>query len=215
MLIPQQEIDAALHAAHKQLEAHREQDSWPIQEPPSAFFDNPRDAAAGRLRVYADTTSIWFTINASWDGTQWVRDSTSWFSGGFRFSRSEIEFLHENSFASTFTTWTRTWTLPMSATTNSAFETTGTIQEIGRVGMEGTNTYNATRTMALGGCTNFRSRFPATPSSITLNVSSASGGWSGTPSLFTTDRDGFGYFDYQTVSSNTTIWWFGTYTAVA
>lgn len=171
--------------------------------------------AAGRLRVYADTTSIWFTLNASWDGTQWVRDSTSWFSGGFRFSRSEIEFLHENTFDPTFTSWTRTWTLPMSSTTNSAFETTGTIQEIGRVGMEGTNTYNATRTMALGGCTNFRSRFPATPSSITLNVSSASGGWSGTPSLFTTDRDGFGYFDYQTVSSNTTIWWFGTYTAVA
>ena len=29
------------------------------------------------------------------------------------------------------------------------------------------------------------------------------------------DRDGFGYYDYQTVSGNTTIWWFGKYTAVA
>jgi hypothetical protein len=135
--------------------------------------------------------------------------------GGFRFSRSDIQFLHENSFDPTFTSWTRTWTLPMSSTTNSAFETNGTIQEIGRIGMEGTNTYNATRTTALGGSVTFRSRFPSTPSSLTFSLLNASSGWSGTPSPFFIDRDGFGYFDYQTVSSNTTIWWFGKYTAVA
>jgi len=43
-----------------------------------------------RLRVYADTSSIWFTLNASWNGSAWVRDSTSFFSGGFRFSRLEF-----------------------------------------------------------------------------------------------------------------------------
>lgn len=103
----------------------------------------------------------------------------------------------------------------MSSTTNSAFETNGTIQEIGRIGMEGTNTYNATRSTALGGSVTFRSRFPATPSSVTFSLLNASGGYSGTPSPYFIDRDGFGYYDYQTVSGNTTFWWFGKYTAVA
>lgn len=103
----------------------------------------------------------------------------------------------------------------MSSTTNSAFETNDTTQEVGRIGMEGTNTYNATRTTALGGSVTFRSRFPSTPSSLTFSLLNASSGWSGTPSPFFIDRAGFGYFDYQTVSSNTTIWWFGKYTAVA
>lgn len=171
--------------------------------------------AAGRLRVYADTTSIWFTLNASWDGSQWVRDSTSWFSGGFRFSRSDIEFLHEDSFAATFTTWTSTWTLPMSSTNNSAFELSGTVREVGRVGMEWSNADNATRTLAGGGAVTFRSRFPATPSSITFAVSNASSGFSGSPSTFTPDRDGFGFFSYQSISGFGTAWWFGTYTAIA
>ncbi len=171
--------------------------------------------AAGRLRVYADTTSIWFTINASWDGSQWVRDSTSWFSGGFRFSRSDIEFLHEDSFAPTFTTWTSTWTLPMSSTVNSGLVLSGTAQEIGRLGMEWSNSDNATRSLAGGGAVTFRARFPATPSSITFSVSSASSGFSGSPSTFFADRDGFGFFSYQSISGFGTAWWFGTYTAIA
>ena len=172
-------------------------------------------AVSGHLRVYADTASIWFTINASWDGSQWVRDSTSFFSGGFRFSRSEIEFLHDDSFAATFTAWTSTWTLPMSSTTNSAFELNGSIQEIGRVGLEYTNADTATRTLAGGGAATFRNRFPATPSSITLSPLSTSGSFSGNPSTFTVNRDGFGYFTFQSLSSLSTAFWFGNYTAVA
>lgn len=151
----------------------------------------------------------------SWDGSQWVRDSISWFSGGFRFSRSDIEFLHEDSFDPTFTTWTSTWTLPMSSTNNSAFELSGTVREVGRVGMEWSNADNATRTLAGGGAVTFRSRFPATPSSITFAVSNASSGFSGSPSTFTPDRDGFGFFSYQSISGFGTAWWFGTYTAIA
>jgi hypothetical protein len=104
----------------------------------------------------------------------------------------------------------------MGSTTNSAFEITGTVREVGRLGMEGTNTYNASRTMALGGAVTFRSRFPAAPSSITLAVSDASSSWSGTPSVYETDRDGFAFFSYQSgAAATSTIWWFGTYTAVA
>jgi hypothetical protein len=170
---------------------------------------------AGRLRVYADESSIWFTLNASWNGIQWVRDSTNYFCGGFRFSRNEVELIQEDSYAAAFTQWTRTWMLPMSGPTNSAFETSGTIQEIGRIGMEATNTFDAARAMALGGSTNFRSRFPAPPSSVTFRPIDTSRGWSGTPSPYAIDRDGFGYHGYQTVPANTTVWWFGTYTAIA
>ncbi len=171
-------------------------------------------STASRFRVHADNDSIWFTVNAFWNGSAWQRDLAGNYAGGFRFSRTTFEMFHDNSFSPTFTDWTRTWRLPMSATVNSAFETTGTIREVGRCGVETHNTYNATRNMALGGANTFRSRFPATPSSITFTETS-SFNFSGSMSLWDADRDGFGFFSYQNVSSNTTIYWFGTYTAVA
>jgi hypothetical protein len=125
-------------------------------------------------------------------------------AAAFRFARNEIEFLHEDSFAATFTTWTRTWRLPMSSTVNSAFELTGTVREVGRVGMEWSNAFNATRTVAGGGGVTFRNRFPAAPSSITLSVNSASSGFSGTPSTGYADRDGFGFFSYQSLAGAAT-----------
>ena len=144
-----------------------------------------------------------------------MRDSTGSYAGGFKFSRSAFEMFHENTFAATFTDWTRTWHLPMSSTTNSAFEMTGTIREIGRLGFEATNTYNATRTTALGGAVTFRNRFPAAPSSITLSEDASNSSWSGTPSVYQTDRDGFAYFSYQSLAAAATAYWFGRYTAVA
>jgi len=170
--------------------------------------------AGTHMRVYVDSDSVWFLLNTSWNGSAWARDSTSWFCGGFRFSRSDFALFHENSFAATFTDWTRTWTLPMGSTVNSAFEITGTVREVGRLGIETHNTYNATRNMAMGGANTFRSRFPATPSSITFAQTTAYN-FTGTPSLFDADRDGFGFYSYQNVAGNTTIYWFGTYTAVA
>ncbi|MFZ5443272.1 MAG: hypothetical protein ACOZQL_24910 [Myxococcota bacterium] len=176
---------------------------------------NASGAAATHLRIYADGSSVWFTLNASWDGAQWVRDSGGTFCGAFRFARNEIEFLHEDSFAATFTTWTRTWRLPMSSTVNSAFELTGTVREVGRVGMEWSNADSATRTLAGGGSVTFRNRFPATPSSITFSALNTSSGFSGSPSSYFADRDGFGVFSYQTMAGTSTVWWFGTYTAIA
>jgi hypothetical protein len=169
---------------------------------------------ASHFRVHADNDSIWFTVNAFWNGSAWQRDLAGNYAGGFRFSRTAFEMFHDNSFTATFTTWTRTWMLPMSSTVNSAFEMTGSTREVGRCGIETHNTYNATRNMALGGANTFRSRFPSTPSSITFTETS-SANFSGSMSLWDADRDGFGFFSYQNVSSNTTIWWFGTYTAVA
>ena len=171
-------------------------------------------AAATHLRVYVDNDSLWFTLNASWNGSAWARDSTGNFCGGFRFSRSDFEILHEDSFAATFTTWNRSWRLAFRDVPNSAFTTNGVISEIGRLGYESHNTYNATRNMAVGGANTFRSRFPATPSSITFSETSSFNA-GGAPDLWDADRDGFGYFDYVNVAANTTLYWFGTYQAVA
>jgi hypothetical protein len=175
---------------------------------------NAAGTSATRLRIYADTDQVWFTFNASWDGAQWVRDASGTYCGGLRLARYFVEFIHEDSFAATFTTWTRTWRLPMSNTVNSAFEMTGTVRETGRLGMEFTNSYNATRTVAGGGGVTFRNRFPAAPSSITLSVNS-SGGFTGTPSTAYADRDGFGFWSYQSLAAAATAYWFGSYTAIA
>ena len=66
----------------------------------------------------------------------------------------------------------------------------------------------------MGNSVTFRSRFPATPSSITFSPLSQNN-FTGNPSTFVTDRDGFGLYSYQTIPALGTAWWFGTYTAVA
>ncbi|WP_233104192.1 hypothetical protein [Haliangium ochraceum] len=172
-------------------------------------------APAAHLRVYADDASVWFTVNAAWDGSRWVRDTTTAFAGGFRFSRGAFALLNERGTSPTFTTWTNMWTLPMGGVTNSAFETTGAIRETGRLGMQGTNIHDAPRNVSMGGAVTFRCRFPAAPSSITLSVKDASNGWGGTPSITSIDRDGFGFYHYQVLDRDENAWWFGTYTAVA
>lgn len=168
-----------------------------------------------RLRVYADDDAIWFTLNAAWSATEWRRDEPGSTSGGFRFSRSLFELMHDSSAAATFTDWSSTWRLPMGGTVNSCFDTTGTIRDFGRLGMEGSNTYSATRNMALGGAVTFRVRFPTVPTSITLAPSHVNSTWQGLPQLWSVSRDGFGFFAYQDIPATTTFWWFGTYFAIA
>lgn len=167
------------------------------------------------LRVYADLSSIWFTLNAAWNGSAWARDTTAGYAGGFRFSRNEFEIFHDNSMAATFSTWSRTWRLPISSAINSGWETTGSIQETGRLGFGESNTYNASRTVYLGGSVTFRSRFPAAPSSVTLSRTQSSTGWVGTPTVTATDRDGFAFYSSQTIAGGASAYWYGTYTAVA
>jgi len=176
---------------------------------------NASGSASTRLRIYADTDSLWFTLNASWNGSAWARDSTLYNSAAFRFGRNSLQFLHDFNNEATFTTWDRSWNLPMSSTTNSAFELTGSVQEIGRLGMEYSNADTASHSLAGGGSVTFRNRFPATPSSITFSSLNQSSGFSGNPSTYFADRDGFGFYSYQTIPALGTVWWFGTYTAVA
>jgi hypothetical protein len=176
---------------------------------------NASGSASTHLRIYADTDSVWFTLNASWNGSAWERDSPLYNSAAFRFGRNSLQFLHDFNNEATFTTWDRSWNLPMSSATSSAFELAGSIQEVGRLGMEYSNADSASHILAGGGSVTFRSRFPATPSSITFSSLNQSSGFSGNPTAYFADRDGFGFYSYQTVPALGTVWWFGTYTAVA
>jgi hypothetical protein len=97
---------------------------------------------------------------------------------------------NENSVAATFTTWSRTWRLPMSGTVNSAFELSGTVSEVGKLGLLFSNTDSVPRTAASGTAATFRNRFPAAPSSITLSPTDQAPNFSGNPLPFQIDRDG-------------------------
>jgi hypothetical protein len=120
------------------------------------------------FRVYADSYSIWFTVNASWNGSAWTRDNTGWDSGGFRFSGWEFEIVYQSAASGTFMDFERRWLIQMSGGTNSAFVLTGAMEEQGRLGTAWSNTASTTQSVAAGGSCTFRSRFEASPSSITL-----------------------------------------------
>lgn len=173
--------------------------------------------AAARLRLYADSDSVWFTLNAAWNGSDWARDTTGAAAGGFRLSRNEAEFLHDASLTATFSAWMRTWRLPMGSTTsNTSFELTGSVREVGRLGLQySTSDTVAHDNLAGGGSVTFRSRIPTAPSSITLTPYATSGNFVGNPTVMVPDKDGFALYSHQNLQGLAATYWFGAYTAVA
>lgn len=157
-------------------------------------------------------------MNADWNNTdsRWEKDSPGQ-SGGFRFGRNAFEFLFDDGGSTNFTAWQNYWRLPMSLLTNAAFEMSGAVRDVGKVALMGTNTSIAdgARSVGMSCPVTFRNRFPASPSSITLTVGSNSTGWSGTPTVVDTSRDGFVVYSYQMTDSQATAWWRGTFTAIA
>ena len=103
----------------------------------------------------------------------------------------------------------------MGDNTNSAFELSGSVEEVGRLGLGASNPYIGTRNIIAAGAVTFRNRFPATPSSITLTKAVSSVGFAGDPSVLEVDRDGFSYQTIQLTLGNTSIYWHGHYTAIA
>jgi hypothetical protein len=182
------------------------------------FYSAGTGGQSARFRIFADSDDIWFTMNANWDNDddRWEKDSPGQ-SGGFRFGRSAFEILYDNAGSTNFTEWENHWRLPMGILVNSAFETHGTIREVGKVSLMATNMSSSTGTKSVGmSCSvTFRNRFPASPSSITLSVNSSSSNWSGTPTVTDTSRDGFAAYSYQMTDSQETSWWHGGYTAIA
>ena len=182
------------------------------------FYSEGSGSLSARFRIFADSSDVWFTMNADWDSTnsRWEKDSPGQ-SGGFRFGRSAFEFFFDDAGSNTFTDWESYWRLPMGLVTNSAFELSGTIREVGKVALMGTNTSIADgeRSVGMSCPITFRNRFPAAPSSVTLSAGSYSTGWSGTPTIVDTSRDGFIVYSYQLTDTQATAWWRGTFTAIA
>jgi hypothetical protein len=176
---------------------------------------NASGQSASHLRIYADESSIWLTLNAWWKSSQWVRDDAGLHSVAIRFARTGVELLCESSSAASFTRWPNVWRLPMGETVHSGFELSGNVREVGRLGMEWSNSYNASRSCAGGGAVTFRNRFPATPSSITLSPTSTSKAFSGAPIISEVDRDGFGFFSHQTIAAAGSAHWFGSFIAIS
>jgi hypothetical protein len=168
----------------------------------------------GRLRVYADSDSVWFVLNAIWNGTSWARDIVANVAGGFRISRNDFELINDQTNLATWTVWERRWRFAMGESFTTSFEAAGAAREQGRIGAEVTNTASASKSISLAASTTFRSRFAQAPSSITLGALTQSSGFSGTPTVIAVNRDGFAIRSLQVVNADTTAFWYGTYTTV-
>jgi hypothetical protein len=164
---------------------------------------------SARLRVYADADFIWFTVNAAWNGSAWARDSTSYYSGGFRFSRYGFEVLQDTTVTATFANWSRSMRLTMGT---SGFEMSGPVQENGFCGVKLWNPLTTAANFTAGASVTFRNRFPTAPSSVTLVPRTLSSIYA---SVDMSTRDGFA-FTVQTNSlpSATASAWWGDYTAI-
>ncbi len=178
---------------------------------------NPVGIPGSHLEVGADNLSIYFTLNAHWNGSAWQRYDTGYFSGGFRFSRMDFAILQDYTGAQTFTTWSSTWTLPAynGTSPNAAFQTTGVIHDIGRVTISETNTSTASHVLSISAAANFRVRFPATPSSITLSTDIQNDVTPSAVVIFMASQDGFTATSSPTVPAGGNAWWIGTYNATA
>jgi len=167
------------------------------------------------FRIYADFFgSIWFILNASWNGSAWVPDDNFWWTGGFRISQFDFGLFNNDPGAGSIASFQRQWNLPMTSGVNSAFETVGDIEEVGRLGMEMRNVASTSQTVGRGGDCTFRNRFPGSPSSVTLSPTD-NFNFTGNPSVYNFDRDGFSFYSYQSLGAGTTAWWHGTYDAIA
>jgi len=172
-------------------------------------------AAAARLRLYLDDSSLWVTMNAAWSGTAWVRDTAD-HCGGLRLSRDDFELMqYAGSTPASFTTWQKRWTLPMNGLVNSAFETSALTSDVGHVSLEATNTGAAAASISMGCAVTFRTRMPAPPSSVTFSALTTSPGWTGTPAVLRSTRDGLGCYAFSFTDPGRAAWWHGTFLAVA
>jgi hypothetical protein len=171
-------------------------------------------AATARMRVYADGDSVWFVMNAFWNGTAWARDSPQNFAGGFRFSSQNFELFNDQTTLATWTVWERRWRFAMGEVFTTSFEAAGAAREQGRIGIEGTNPGAGTKQLSLASTVTFRSRFAQAPSSITLATIQQSAAFSGSPSVIAVTRDGFAIRSLQGVAADATAFWLGTYTTV-
>lgn len=163
-------------------------------------------------RLYSATTfngAFEVTINARWDGTQWVRDSSSLFAVKWTFHNYEWRIdvkTGSGSFADNSWTGFYNVAFPFGAPNGITLDADGQLQASGTC-----NSYIAAQAQQsgngnLGAGAPWKRHFPATPSSITFSPVSTNNVSSG-PFSFAASRFGTGAFVSAGASSTT---WFYT-----
>jgi hypothetical protein len=190
-----------------------EQPSLPSNGGLRLLFDCGATGFGGsHLRIYADIFSIWFILNASWNGSAWVPDDNGWWTGGFRFSMFEFALFNNDPGATTISNFSRTWSMALTGGSNASFQTTGNVEETGHLGFETTGNPGYFLGTAGGGTVTFRNPFSSTPTSITLSPGD-SRNVTGNPTVYFPDSDGFLFYSYNNVGQGQPIYWLGSYTA--
>jgi len=156
------------------------------------------------LRLYYTDRTIEITLNARWDGAQWVKDSTAWFSARFVSNNFEVRWQLHASSASPFAEaeWTgsvsRQFVFDLDGVGDGQTMTFGREHDVPSGPLTG---YSATEgewgstNSNIGGGASFASgRLPAAPSSVTFTVHSQFN-TDNSPSAFVSQRMGVGWFD--------------------
>ncbi len=143
-----------------------------------------------------------FTVNARWDGANWVRDSASnpgLFAEKWTFHNYEWRVDVKTTSAASFGdgTWDGFFSVafPSGAPKNISIDSNGELNTTGPLtGYSATEGEWGSTNANIGGGASFASgRLPTTASSITFTVKS-SAGTTGSPSAFASDRMGVGWF---------------------
>lgn len=125
------------------------------------------------IRLYSTSRTIEITLNARWDGSQWVKDSTAWISAKLELNNFEFRVRTDNSGTSPFadSAWTGTIDMNFQTGNTLTLDTSGNWTAPGS-----TRTYAAAQcprasagfNFNIGSGASFRKVFSATPSSITF-----------------------------------------------
>jgi hypothetical protein len=128
-------------------------------------------AGAYNYRLYATRATFELTVNARWDGTQWLKDSTTSLSAKLEMNSIEFRLNSDDGFTSPFPDqWPSSIGIEIPRHGKQSFDAGGNWTSPGL-----TETYIAwqgesPRELVVGSGAPFRKVFPATPSSITFSL---------------------------------------------
>jgi hypothetical protein len=158
-------------------------------------------ANAYKYRLYAELHAFEITVNARWDGTQWVKDTVTLPSSKLELTATDLRLNSNDAQTSPFAdTWANSIDIQLTGHGKQAFDEGGNWSSSGA-----TETYISWQgprpsSGIVGGGAPFRKVFPATPSSITFNVLNSLNMASG-PFVFFPTAAGTGAFVGATATS--------------
>jgi hypothetical protein len=156
-------------------------------------------------RLYRHLLGFEVSVNARWDGSQWVKD-VSGTASRLRIETSKTLLEMHSTAATSFgdTSWTGTFTVQPSTTAQALINAAAELQGPGQIESyvaQQCRTSTSGNTNIGSGCS-FRKIFPATPSSVTFSTIASSGISSG-PTAYSVTKFGSGAYCGTTASGGT------------